>query len=122
MMPPMTHGHALEKVESSSGRGSAVGLGLGVSAGVSGEAWLWYSDNPRHAGLVGGQPLPTNWEYDEVPWLAMQRQDLHLGIVQLVQRVSEVLATSPAWHDPVAQSMQLNGAAVPQEASLEIGK
>lgn len=91
-------------------------------AGVSGEAWLWYSDNPRHAGLVGGQPLPTNWEYDEVPWLAMQRQDLHLGIVQLVQRVSEVLATSPAWHDPVAQSMQLNGAAVPQEASLEIGK
>jgi hypothetical protein len=61
------------------------------------EHWFWYCENVSHLGKPGGKPMPKNWDFDEEPWLGMQRQDLHVGFVNAVDAVVRAAAEASAF-------------------------
>lgn len=60
------------------------------------EHWFWYCENVSHLGKPGGKPMPKNWDFDEEPWLGMQRRDLHVGFVNAVDAVVRAAAEASA--------------------------
>jgi hypothetical protein len=58
--------------------------------------WFWYSVNMRPLATSGVPPLPRYWQYEEAPWLAMQRQDLHHAFLELIRQVNELVESSEA--------------------------